>query len=128
MNLMKFGMEVLGYKNERNCVRNFISKFNERMGFDPLNNTATEKELVRFALNVSKKELKEWANQKLAELLKETETIEREHYVLEEKPKVAKEETKVVKKETKVDKTTKETNADKEQTISDDKAKALLEA
>lgn len=118
MDLMKFGMEVLGYKNEGNCVRNFISKFNERMGFEPTNNTATDKELVRFALNVSKKELKEWANQKLAEFLSETEEIQREHYVLKEKPKATKEEQPKVK----------EVKTKKEESVSDKKAKELLEA
>lgn len=114
MDLMKFGMEVLGYKNENNCVRNFISKFNEKMGFEPMNNTATEKELVRFSMNASKKELKLWATEKLAELLTETEEVAREHYVLVEKKKP----TTPVKPKKEV----------KKAEVVDDKAKKLLEA
>lgn len=114
MDLMKFGMEVLGYKNENNCVRNFISKFNEKMGFEPMNNTATEKELVRFSMNASKKELKLWATEKLAELLTETEEIVREHYVLVEKKKPA----TPVKPKKEV----------KKAEVVDNKAKKLLEA
>lgn len=120
MDLMKFGMEVLGYKNENNCVRNFISKFNEKMGFEPMNNTATEKELVRFSMNASKKELKLWATEKLAELLTETEEVVRENYVLPQK-QVKPKETKPTKaKEVKV----------KEKAVpqEDLKAKALLDA
>lgn len=116
MDLMKFGMEVLGYKNENNCVRNFISKFNEKMGFEPMNNTCTEKELVRFSMNASKKELKLWATEKLAELLTDEEEVVREHYVLTEKPKTVK-----------VTKTTTTKKVAKTQAV-DDKAKKLLEA
>lgn len=116
VDLMKFGMEVLGYKNEGNCARNFIVKFNNAMALPTNNNTATEKELVRFSMNASKKELKLWATEKLVELLSETEEVERETYKLPEKP--------VVEKPKKV----KEKAPKKEVAVEDDKAKALLDA
>lgn len=88
INLMNFGMEVLQYKNDKSVARYFISKFNEKFNFPENNCTGTVAEIIVFANTSAKKELKEWSNEKMQEILSVGlgQDIARETFVIESTP------------------------------------------
>lgn len=78
MNLMEFGMNTLLYANEKNCFKNFVTKFNEYFGLPSDNVTATKNELLIYSLMTSKKEYKEWAKNEFINMLQTNQVVIRE--------------------------------------------------
>lgn len=139
INLINFGMEVLGYKNENNCVRYFVSKVNAFLELDEDNNSATKKELIRYSVASNNKTFKEWAKKEMDLLLSEDLTgLVREKFVLKKKetlstPKKATKSTTTDKKDVekkekaKVDDKPKKADVEKTQeVVLDTKAQELL--
>lgn len=77
IDLVKFGIQKLGYGNEKTCRKHFVDKFNEYRGLPTTNIVGSIQELILFSFHSSKKELKEWSYQQLKNILV-VEDIDRE--------------------------------------------------
>lgn len=71
IDLMKFAVEVLGYKDAKTGYRYFVKKFNEKMELSEYNNVCTVAELLNFNANggSTKAEFKQWCAEKMKEIL-----------------------------------------------------------